>query len=89
MSNAALPDPSAFMDKTYGSTIGDLTFNRLPTVIQKAKVAIPEEDVVGYLLCALYRPPRITGLIFCNRVSLLPPGLPAQASEQVLTPCNL
>ena len=44
VSNTALPDPSAFMIKTFGSTIGDLTFNRLPTVIQKAKVAIPEDS---------------------------------------------
>jgi hypothetical protein len=42
VNNTALPDPSAFMIKTFGSTIRDLTFNRLPTVIQKAKAAIPE-----------------------------------------------
>lgn len=42
--NKALPDPSAFMIKTFGSTIRALTFNRLPTVIQKAKAAIPEDS---------------------------------------------
>jgi hypothetical protein len=36
------------MIKTFGSTIRDLSFNRLPTVIQKAKAAIPDEDVVGF-----------------------------------------
>lgn len=80
MSNTALPDPWASMVKTFGSTIRDLTFNRLPTVIQKARVAIPEDDVVGFLLCALYRPPRMTVLIFCNRINLLPPDLPAHTS---------
>lgn len=83
VSDTALPDHSAFMVKTFGSTIRDLTFNRLPTVIQKAKTAIPDEDVVGFLLCALYRPPRMTGLIFCNRMSLLPPGLPAHTPPVV------
>ncbi len=83
VSHTALPDPSALMVKTFGSTIRDLTFNRLPTVIRKAKAAIPEDDVVGFLLCALYRPPRMTGLIFCNRMSLLPPGLPAHTPPVV------
>ncbi|MBP1143152.1 hypothetical protein JOE33_000075 [Pseudomonas sp. PvP027] len=83
MSNTALPDPSAFMIKTFGSTIRDLSFNRLPTVIRKAKAAIPDEDVVGFLLCALYRPPRMTGLIFCNRISHLSPGLPAHTPPVV------
>lgn len=83
VSHTALPDPSAFMVKTFGSTIRDLSFNRLPTVIQKAKAAIPDDDVVGFFLCALYRPPRMTGLIFCNRISLLPPGLPAHTPPVV------
>ncbi|WP_122677843.1 MULTISPECIES: hypothetical protein [Pseudomonas] len=83
MNNPAFPHPSAFMIKTFGSTIRDLSFNRLPTVIQRAKAAIPEDDVVGFLLCALYRPPRMTGLIFCNCMSLLPPGLPAHTPPVV------
>lgn len=83
VSNTASPDPSAFMIKTFGSTIRDLSFNRLPTVIQKAKAAIPEDDVVGFLLRALYRPLRMTGLIFCNRLSLSPPGLPAHTPTVV------
>jgi len=83
VNNPAFPDPSAFMIKTFGSTIRDLSFNRLPTVIQRAKAAISEDDVVGFLLCALYRPPRMTGLIFCNCMSLLPPGLPAHTPPVV------
>ena len=44
VSKKALPDPSAFMIKTFGSTIRTFTFNGLPTVIQKAKAAIPEDS---------------------------------------------
>lgn len=47
VSNTASPDPPAFMVKTVGSTMRDLPFNRMPTVIQKAKAAIPEDDVMG------------------------------------------
>lgn len=47
VSNTASPDPPAFMIKIIGATMIDLLFNRMPTVIQKAKAAIPEDDVVG------------------------------------------
>ncbi|MBP1122083.1 hypothetical protein JOE34_003670 [Pseudomonas sp. PvP028] len=47
MSNTASPDPPAFTIKTVGATMIDLPFNRMPTVIQKAKAALPEDDVMG------------------------------------------
>ncbi|MFJ6826237.1 hypothetical protein ACIQRH_01380 [Pseudomonas sp. NPDC090964] len=53
MNNTALPDPKAFMVKIFGSTIRDLTFDRLPTVIQKAKAAVPEDGVVVFFTRAV------------------------------------
>lgn len=46
VSNTASPDPPAFMITTVGSTMRDLPFIGMPTVIQKAKAAIPEDDVM-------------------------------------------
>lgn len=67
---------ASYMIKSFGATLEGLTFNRLPTVIQIAKEAIPDDEIVGFLMCALYRPPRMTGLIFCDQRNLYPPGLP-------------
>ncbi len=70
------PDYASYMTKSFGATLEDLTFNRLPTVILRAKEAIPGDEIVGFLICALYRPPRMTGLIFCDQRHSFPPGLP-------------
>jgi len=65
--------------KTYGAKLSDFRFHRYPTVIEKARVAISDPDVVGYLLCALERPPKITGLLFCDPAQRYPEGLPIHA----------
>lgn len=62
--------------KSFGASLNDLRFYRLPTVIERARRAVPDTDIVGYLICALERPPRMTGLLFCDRRRLLPEGLP-------------
>jgi hypothetical protein len=62
--------------KTFGATLADLQFFRLPTVIQKARKSIPDYDIVGFLACALERPPRMTGLMFCDHRHKFPEGLP-------------
>jgi len=65
--------------KTYGARLSDLRFHRYPKAIERAREAITDPDVVGYLLCALERPPRITGLLFCDPAKKYPEGLPIHA----------
>ncbi|WP_241001438.1 hypothetical protein [Pseudomonas viridiflava] len=62
--------------KSFGASLKDLTFYRLPSMIERARIAVPDTDIVGYLICALERPPQMTGLLFCDRRRLLPEGLP-------------
>ena len=62
--------------KTYGAELSDFRLHRLPTVIERARAAIADPNVVGYLLCALERPPRMTGLLFCDHTGGFPEGLP-------------
>lgn len=68
---------ASYMIKTFGATKDDLKFNRLPHVIQTAKTLLPHDGIVGFFLCALERPPRMTGLIFCDHRNEFPQGLPA------------
>lgn len=68
---------SRYLIKTFGATLADFRFSRLPTVVQRARDAIPDHDVVGFLACALERPPRMTGLMFCDHRNRFPEGLPA------------
>lgn len=58
--------------KTYGAELSDLRFFKLPKVIERARAAIADPSVVGYLLCALERPPRMTGLLFCDHARAFP-----------------
>jgi hypothetical protein len=62
--------------KTFGATLSDFRFHRLPSVIEQARRAIDDPNIVGYLLCALERPPRMTGLLFCDQTRAYPEGLP-------------
>lgn len=71
------PDYASYMIKTFGTTLADFRFSRLPTVIQKAREAINDYDIVGFPACALERPPRMSGLIFCDHLHQFPEGLPA------------
>lgn len=69
--------------KTFGATSADVLFNRLPTVIQKAKAAISGADIDGFLMCALEKPPLMTGLIFCDPRQEFPEGLPVRTPPVV------
>jgi hypothetical protein len=62
--------------KTYGAELSDFRLYKLPKVIERARKAVADPDVVGYLLCALERPPRMTGLLFCDHARAFPEGLP-------------
>ena len=77
------PGYARYMIKTFGATLDDLKFSRLPTVIQKARTAIPDYDVVGFLASALERPPIMTGLMFCDHRHQFPEGLPAHTPPVV------
>ncbi len=57
---------SIYWIQTFGATSADVRFNRLPTVIQKAKAAISGADIDGFLMCALEKPPLMTGLGFAT-----------------------
>ncbi len=71
------PARMRYMIKTFGATVEDFRFSRLPMVVQKARAAIPDDDVGGFLICALERFPKMTGLMFCDHRKGLPRGLPA------------
>lgn len=62
--------------KTYGAELSDLRFFKLPKVIERARETVADPDVVGYLLCALELPPKMTGLLFCDYARDFPEGLP-------------
>jgi hypothetical protein len=44
---------SKYLIKSFGATLADLKFSRLPTVIEIAKLAIPDNEVVGSSLARL------------------------------------
>lgn len=69
--------------KTFGATSADVRFNRLPTVIQKAKAAISCTDIDVFLMCALEKPPLMTGLMFCDPRQEFPEGLPVRTPPVV------
>ncbi len=66
-----------FYVKNFGATIADNRFSKLPRVIEVAQAALAGEDIFGFFICALDRPPRMTGLLFLRDQHDLPPGLPA------------
>lgn len=73
-----VPGYASYWIKTFGSTLADFRFSRLPSVILKAREAIPDYDIVGFLACALEKPPVMTGLLFCDRRNKFPEGLPVR-----------
>lgn len=75
--NETSPRRKNYWIKTFGSSLSDCRFYRLPTVILKAKAAIPDDSIIGFFACALDRPPRMTGLMFCDHRGMFPEGLPA------------
>ena len=74
---------SRFYIKSFGTTRADCRFNKLPEVVRKAQMDLDGEDIFGYFICALDRPPRMTGLLFLADPSGLPFGLPAHTTTVV------
>ena len=72
-----------YMIKSFGAVLENLTLNRLPKAVMRAKAAIPDDEIVGFLLCAIDRPPSMTGLIFCDQRHRFPSGLPAHTPPVV------
>ncbi|RZO09433.1 hypothetical protein EKG40_08245 [Pseudomonas moorei] len=69
--------------KDFGAKLCDFRMHRLPMVILRAQAAIADPNVVGYLMCALERPPRLTGLMFCDPAGKFPEGLPIHTPDIV------
>ena len=49
-------------------------FNKLPEAIERARSAVDPEGITGYLLCALERRSRVTGLLFRDQSGSLCDG---------------
>lgn len=47
--------------------MSEFWFNKLPEAIARARSAVDPEGTTGYLLCALERRGRVTGLLFCDQ----------------------
>lgn len=62
--------------KTFGADRSSLHFHRLPTAVAQAREVFADQSVRGFLICALVRPPRLTGLLFCDDTRDYPDGLP-------------
>ncbi|WP_231991045.1 hypothetical protein [Pseudomonas sp. B10] len=77
------PKRTRFYIKSFGTTRADFHFNKLPEVVRKAQLDLAGEDVLGGFICALDRPPRMTGLLFLRDSSDLPFGLPAHTTTVV------
>jgi hypothetical protein len=52
--------------------------DKLPEAIARAQSAVDPERIAGYLLCALERRGRVTGLLFCDQSASLCDGSPFQ-----------
>jgi hypothetical protein len=79
MFDSVRSDRGDYWIKTFGASLGDLKFYKLPTVVEQARMAVPDSDIVGYLICALEQPPQMTGLLLCDPRRLFPDGLPIRA----------
>jgi len=53
-------------------------FNKLPEAISRARSAVDPEGITRYLLCALERRGRVTGLLFCDQSGRSRDGSPIQ-----------
>lgn len=69
--------------KTFGADKANLRFHRLPTAVADAREIFSGENVVGYLICALVRSSRLTGLLFCDDKRDYPDGLPIHTPPMV------
>jgi hypothetical protein len=47
--------------------MSEFWFNKLPQAIARALSAVDPEGIAGYLLCALERRGRVTGILFCDQ----------------------
>jgi hypothetical protein len=60
------PKRTRFYIKSFGTTRADFHFNKLPEIVRKAQLDLAGEDVLGGFICALDRPPRMTGCCSCG-----------------------
>ncbi|WP_426119556.1 hypothetical protein [Pseudomonas sp. DSP3-2-2] len=67
--------------KTFGARLGDVRLHRLPKVVTDAQDALAGIDVLGFLVCAMVRERRMTGLMFCDPRGRFPEGLPSRTAR--------
>jgi len=67
--------------KTFGAQLCDVRIHRLPKVVTVAQDALAGLDLLGFLVCALERQQRMTGLMFCDPRGRFPEGLPSRTSR--------
>ena len=77
------PKRTRFYIKRFCTTRADCQFNKLPEGVRKAQLDLAGEDSLGFFICALDRPPRMTGLLFLRDTSDLPFALPAHTTTVV------
>lgn len=54
------------MSTPDGGKLKDVTFNRLPSVINNARSRMPDEETVDFFLSAIEVPSKMAGLIFSD-----------------------
>lgn len=80
MASPASPSKHSCHDLTHDDSgaAREVVFNRLPSAIDRALAAVSPEGVTGYLLCALERKRRVSGLLFCDQTGDRQDGSPIQ-----------
>lgn len=80
MASPASPSKHSCHDLAHAEpdAAGEMEFNRLPSAIERARSAVSPEGVTGYLLCALERKRRVSGLLFCDQRGDRQDGYPIQ-----------
>jgi hypothetical protein len=58
--------------------MNEFWYNKLPEAVARARSAVHPEGIAGYLMCALERRGRVTGLLFCDQSNCLRDGSPIQ-----------
>ena len=80
MASPASPSKLSCPDLTHDDpgAAREVVVNRLPSAIDRALAAVSPEGVTGYLLCALERKRRVSGLLFCDQTGDRQDGSPIQ-----------
>ena len=68
------PKRTRFYIKSFGITRADCQFSKLPKVVRKSQLDLAGEDILGFFIWALDRPPRMTGSLFLRDPSVSPFG---------------